>query len=352
MNNKKIVAGLLALSFVFGGAVLPSGLVSNSVVTVASADSGEYLDNYDYYTLPDGTIAITRYYKNGKNASASSDTTPVDVVFPSEIDGCPVSQIGEIGVNGPGVIYASQTYNIRKITIPEGVKTIGDGAFSYTEYLEYVELPDTLETVGRSVFENCNSLKEVTLPKNLSYIGKYMFESCENLKSVSIPDSIKTIGQDAFKNCDNLTSIVIPKNVTEILGDDTFLHYEKNSSGRWERKSTTIYGYTDSVAQEYADNHNIEFHPLDLTNIKADYSEQYHQIRFTWDKVDDAQQYGIAVYLAGRWRIQAQNITGTTYTTPKNLTPGKTYKVAIAAKVNGKWYTSDAIKNAITVTVK
>ena len=44
-----------------------------------------------------------------------------------------------------------------------------------------------------------------------------------------------------------------------------------------------------------------------------------------------------AVYLAGKWRIQTQKIpaTAVSYTTPKNLTPGKTYKVAIAAKVNG-----------------
>ncbi len=88
------------------------------------------------------------------------------------------------------------------------------------------------------------------------------------------------------------------------------------------------------------------------TNIKVDYSEDYHQIRFTWDKVQNADRYGIAVYLAGKWRIQTQSLTTNTYTSPKNLTPGKTYKVAIAARVNGKWDTSGAIYHAVTVTVK
>ena len=88
------------------------------------------------------------------------------------------------------------------------------------------------------------------------------------------------------------------------------------------------------------------------TNINVDYSEQYHQVRFTWDKVEYADRYGIAVYLAGKWRIQDQNITGTVYTTPKNLIPGKTYNVAIAARVNGKWDTENAIKNAVEVTIK
>ncbi|MCR5142829.1 MAG: glycoside hydrolase family 9 protein [Ruminococcus sp.] len=86
----------------------------------------------------------------------------------------------------------------------------------------------------------------------------------------------------------------------------------------------------------------------------VEYSSLYHQIKFTWKPVEGAQNYGIAVYLAGKWRIQTQSISAstTTYTTPKNLTPGKTYRVAIAAKVNGQWTAAQSIKNAVTVTVK
>ncbi|MBQ1538695.1 MAG: BspA family leucine-rich repeat surface protein, partial [Ruminococcus sp.] len=61
--------------------------------------------------------------------------------------------------------------------------------------------------------------------------------------------------------------------------------------------------------------------------------------------------YGIAVYLAGKWRIQTQSLTDTTFTSPKNMTPGKSYKVAIAARVNGTWDVANAIKNAVTVVV-
>ena len=89
------------------------------------------------------------------------------------------------------------------------------------------------------------------------------------------------------------------------------------------------------------------------TNIKVAYSQQYHQIRFTWDAVKNADRYGIAVYLAGKWRIQTQSITTNSYTTPKNLTPGMSYKVAIAARVNGKWDTTNALKySVVNVTVK
>ena len=88
-------------------------------------------------------------------------------------------------------------------------------------------------------------------------------------------------------------------------------------------------------------------------NIRVNYSAQYHQIQFTWSAVPNAQNYGIAVYLAGKWRVQTQSISGSTlsYVTPKNLTPGMSYKVAIAAKVNGTWDVANAIRNAVLVTV-
>ncbi|ADU21423.1 cellulase family glycosylhydrolase [Ruminococcus albus] len=90
------------------------------------------------------------------------------------------------------------------------------------------------------------------------------------------------------------------------------------------------------------------------TNIRVNYSSQYHQIQFVWDEVRNAQNYGIAVYLAGKWRVQTSYIPASTrsYVTPKNLTPGLSYQVAIAAKVNGTWDTANAIKNAVYVTVR
>ena len=41
MNNKKITAGLLALTFVFGGATVPDMAVNSSTVISASAERTE-----------------------------------------------------------------------------------------------------------------------------------------------------------------------------------------------------------------------------------------------------------------------------------------------------------------------
>ena len=85
----------------------------------------------------------------------------------------------------------------------------------------------------------------------------------------------------------------------------------------------------------------------------VDYNEKYHQFRLNWSAVKGAQNYGIAVYLAGRWKVQNSSIpAGTTSFTSPKLTPGKSYKLAVAAKVNGEWSVAEAIKHAVTVTVK
>ena len=96
---------------------------------------------------------------------------------------------------------------------------------------------------------------------------------------------------------------------------------------------------------------NSDTYPKSIT---VNCSAQYHQIQFVWSAVPNAQNYGIAVYLAGKWRVQTSYIPASTrsYVTPKNLTPGMSYKVAIAAKVNGTWDTANAIKNAVFVTVR
>jgi len=87
------------------------------------------------------------------------------------------------------------------------------------------------------------------------------------------------------------------------------------------------------------------------TNIKFEYNEKYHQGRFTWDRVKNADRYSIAIFYAGKWRTQTQNITTNSYITPKTLKPGATYKVAIAARVNGIWDTANAIRHAVTITI-
>ncbi len=83
-----------------------------------------------------------------------------------------------------------------------------------------------------------------------------------------------------------------------------------------------------------------------------DHSEEFHQFRVKWSAVPNAQQYGIAVKLSGKWKIQKTfDAKTTTFTSPK-LTAGKTYEMVICAKINGEWDTSKLSGRIFKVTVK
>ncbi|WP_295153424.1 carbohydrate-binding domain-containing protein [uncultured Ruminococcus sp.] len=84
---------------------------------------------------------------------------------------------------------------------------------------------------------------------------------------------------------------------------------------------------------------------------KIEYCERTHQFRISWDAIDGAEKYGVAVYLAGKWKIVDQNIYTTTFTSPK-LSAGQTYKMVVCAKVNGSWDTSKIESRAFNVTIK
>jgi surface protein len=188
-----------------------------------------------------------------------------------------------------------------------------------------------------AMFSECSSLTELDLssfaPSKDTHMGN-MFERCSGLKKLTLGEEFSSIPRGATLHND-IGWVNANDPNTIISGDGEYAVIENEGKNTYKLFGT--------------DTENARTYP---TNIKVEYSKEYHQVRFTWDKVEGADRYGIAVYLAGKWRVQAQNITGTVYTSPKNLTPGKTYKVAIAARVNGKWDTANAIKHSGTVTIR
>lgn len=88
-----------------------------------------------------------------------------------------------------------------------------------------------------------------------------------------------------------------------------------------------------------------------ITNIE--YNTKYHQFKVTWGAVPGAEKYGVAYFAANKWRVRDANILPNvlSWTSPK-LTAGKTYKIAIAARVNGNWNADKAVGKSVQVTVK
>lgn len=73
--------------------------------------------------------------------------------------------------------------------------------------LEYISFKDVTE-IGVRFCQMCTSLKKVDLPETLKTIHEWAFFS-DNLTSIKIPHQVTTIETDAFSNCHNLKSVYI-----------------------------------------------------------------------------------------------------------------------------------------------
>ena len=94
--------------------------------------------------------------------------------------------------------------NLVNVTIPNGVKSIGNMAFDWCKSLKSVTIPASVTSIGDSAFRRCESLKSVTIPNGVKSIGNVAFSGCTSLTSITIPASVTSIGWDAFYGCKSL----------------------------------------------------------------------------------------------------------------------------------------------------
>ena len=159
-------------------------------------------------------------------------------------------------------------------SIPNGVTSIGDGAFYFQDELSSVTIPNSVTSIGDDAFYSCSGLTSVTIPGSVTSIGGSAFSDCSGLTSVTIPGSVTSIGSRAFYNCSGLTSVTIPGSVTSI-GYCAFF----NCSGL---KSVTIPGSVTSIGVSAFSNCNglksINVDPKNVSYISE------NGVLFSYDK--------------------------------------------------------------------
>ena len=97
---------------------------------------------------------------------------------------------------------------VKDLTIPNSVTSIGDYTFSGCSSLTSVTIPSSVTSIGHSAFDWCSSLASVNIPSSVTTIGDYAFQRCSSLTSVTIGNSVTYIGDNAFYGCSSLTSII------------------------------------------------------------------------------------------------------------------------------------------------
>lgn len=116
-----------------------------------------------------------------------------------------------------------------KITIPDGISSIGSEAFKGNGNITEVVFPEGLDNVYKSAFEGCTKLKKVTFKGDIEAVDQYAFSGCASLKSVTFGGDIEKISLYAFSRCTALETVVFKGDIA-YPSDSTAV----NGGGIWE----------------------------------------------------------------------------------------------------------------------
>ena len=141
---------------------------------------------------------------------------------------------------GPGAF--SDCTNLTSVTISESVTTIGDDAFEYCFGLTSLAIPDLLTNLGDYAFAYCDSLTNSTMGNSVASIGEYAFYDCTNLASVIIPSSVISLGGSAFEGCDDLMAVFFQGNAPTPENDSTVFQSDATNLAAYYLAGTTGWG--------------------------------------------------------------------------------------------------------------
>ena len=146
--------------------------------------------------------------------------------------------IGE-GVTSLGDYAFSSCSRLADVNLPISLKAIGNGTFNSCSSLTHLILPEGLESLGYGVFRECRHLQEMVLPRGITELrynlfahcyelrsctllgpvttmDRYVFARCTSLRHIDLPATLVMIGSGSFSNCDSLEEISLPEGLTLI----------------------------------------------------------------------------------------------------------------------------------------
>ena len=179
--------------------------IADSVITIAEAS----LPYMEELYIPKGVRQM--YFLEGGINCGSIHVDPDNEVYAS-IDGVLFSKDKTNLLRYPSIRTGAYT-------VPEGVTSISEWAFTNNLGLTAVVLPESLKAIGQVAF-SYTGLIEVTIPDNVTDIGRGAFASCPALQKVTLGKSVSGIGDQAF-TCQTLKEIVFTGSAP-LFGEDVF----------------------------------------------------------------------------------------------------------------------------------
>lgn len=211
---------------------------------VVSANAATFFEESGFKYLPTSDFNCRIYGYTG---------TDKNVSVPNKLSSFTVLEIADSAFMNNKDIESVSFANAKAID------AIGEFSFAGCTSLKSVNIPSTLDKIGYAAFMGCTSLTSVNISSNISEIKGQTFQNCTSLTEFTVPNSVGTISDFSFAGCTSLEKVVIPKTVKNI-SDKAFLNCDK----------LTIFGYTNSYAETYAEENGINFVALDKKTLYGD----------------------------------------------------------------------------------
>lgn len=119
-----------------------------------------------------------------------------------------------VDMAGNTIIKYATGNTAKTAEVPEGITTIGNGAFAESNSLEEVIFNETVTTINPTAFKDSKKLTTIKNYDVIVDIGGYSFENTA-LSKFEVSENLKTIGNYAFSNS-KLNKVSIKPNVTSI----------------------------------------------------------------------------------------------------------------------------------------
>ena len=204
---------------------------------IAYDNDDEYLENY----YSDDMFDDDDYDKKPKHRALKAVVTIVLILA--------VLAGGVFFLNYTGIINVFSTTDFNYTEDSDGITITGYNGKDTT-----LEIPDVINgnivtAIGDKAFAESN-LKSVTLPNTIKSIGERAFFDSKYLHLVSMQDGVKHIGSYAFASCEGFSDVFLPESV-ETIGESIL----KDSGTAY------IEGVPGSNAMKYAIDNDISFTP-------------------------------------------------------------------------------------------
>lgn len=104
------------------------------------------------------------------------------------------------------------------VSVPDGVKEIGEEAFAGNDNLVKVTIDGDVEKIDYRAFADCDYLRTVKIGDSVAKLDTAAFSNNKSLKNVSIGAGLKELGSGVFAGCSQLAELTVAE-------DNPYLYY-------------------------------------------------------------------------------------------------------------------------------